>query len=145
MKGESDSQSKQMEGMSEIEIPVRATALLDQLNQRPGMESRSGSDATGDFALYFVAPSAVGNGRVELLYRRIMLRPAAPDNSSIIIVVPDEDVATLLNLSLLGEYLLVRGGAPRNVGDNAESREDSVRSLPWVQRLTGDDSVVVVP
>lgn len=131
-----------LQGMSEVEIPVRVSGFLfEDDNSRPGEVVSSGGRKS-TFDLYFLRPSDTGGTRAERLYRRILVTRSPGHDGTIVLAVADEDVPVLLNLAQIGEYQLVRTSP---ASSDAVAREPSLRSRPWIRKIMGDESVVVVP
>jgi hypothetical protein len=130
-------------GMNAVELHVRESAFLQQLNRKENPTSAS-------YDLYFLYQDDRAKSRAEVVFRRLVLQSFDTETSRIEILVPERDVATILSLEMMGEYQLVRRSLRQSPPEESENMPLEGRSIPlgdrdWVRQLVGDGSVVVVP
>lgn len=130
-------------GMSAVELHVRESTFLQETNKKTNLLAAS-------YDLYFLYQDEKVRSRAEVVFRNIALQSIDAGANRIEILVPDQDVGTILALEMMGEYQIVRRSLRDKQGDGAGKFRQQVLSTPlgdrdWVKRLVGDDTVVVVP
>jgi hypothetical protein len=130
-------------GMNAVELHVRESAFLQLPNRKENPTSAS-------YDLYFLFQDDRAKSRAEVVFRRLALQSFDIETSRIEILVPEQDVAAILSLEMMGEYQLVRRSLRQSPPEESENLPLEGQSIPlgdrdWVRQLVGDGSVVVVP